>query len=452
MTTRSLGAVPKPLNSDDSGAAIYQALSQLEQSQWWPIEKMQANQFVELARLLQHARQHSSYYGDILSGIDIATLNPKSYLKLPLLTRDTLQRENLTLDCRVLPAGHGSKKETRSSGSTGTPVTVRNSGLDTLMWNALLMREHLWHARDAGLDTAAIRWHTDPVGMAPEGIEYSTWGEPIDQFFNSGRSYYLNSASAVTEQAHWLLRHPASYLITHPSNLLALLIYDEQHDAGVSLFNGLKQIRTVGETVSEELRERVAALNGTRLIDFYSTQEIGYLALQCPEGDHYHIQSEHVYLEVLREDGEACEIGEMGRIVITALRNYATPLIRYEIGDFGILGPPCRCGRGLPVLKRVTGRVRNMMKLLDGSLKWPNFGFGKFIHIAPIRQFQIVQTSLRQLEFRMLVDQPLSSMQQQQLKQTLRSHLGEYFVIQLQECDSLKRAASGKFEDFICAC
>ena len=88
----------------------------------------------------------------------------------------------------------------------------------------------------------------------------------------------------------------------------------------------------------------------------YTCQEAGYLALQCPDYPHFHVQSENVLLEVVDDVGQPCGPGEVGRVLITSLNNFATPLIRYELGDYAEVGAPCPCGRGLPVLKRIMGR------------------------------------------------------------------------------------------------
>ena len=77
-------------------------------------------------------------------------------------------------------------------------------------------------------------------------------------------------------------------------------------------------------------------------------------------------------------------------------------MIRYELGDMAVMGAPCACGRGLPVLDKILGRVRNMVILPDGSTHWPYFGFSEFIQVADIRQFQIVQHDLEDVEFKLV--------------------------------------------------
>src|SRR3546814_12503103 len=76
------------------------------------------------------------------------------------------------------------------------------------------------------------------------------------------------------------------------------------------------------------------------------------------------------------------------------------PLLRYEIGDFATVGAASPCGRGLPVLDRILGRVRNMLVTPDGQRIWPAFGTQTLVKVAPIRQYQFVQLDRTTIEAR----------------------------------------------------
>jgi phenylacetate-CoA ligase len=100
---------------------------------------------------------------------------------------------------------------------------------------------------------------------------------------------------------------------------------------------------------------------------------------------------------------------EIGRVVVTSLYNYAMPLIRYEIGDLAEAGSDrARCRRGLPSLRRILGRYRNLFRFRDGTTVWPQqMGLGKFI---AHKQFQVVQTNHDHIEIRYVpapTDQPI---------------------------------------------
>jgi phenylacetate-CoA ligase len=63
-----------------------------------------------------------------------------------------------------------------------------------------------------------------------------------------------------------------------------------------------------------------------------------------------------IYAEILDDADRPCAPGEVGRVVVSTLHNYAMPLFRYDLGDLAEVGPPCECGRTLPVLNRIVGR------------------------------------------------------------------------------------------------
>ena len=182
--------------------------------------------------------------------------------------------------------------------------------------------------------------------------------------------------------------------------------------------------------------------------DSYSSEEAGYIALQCPLGA-YHVQAENVLVEILDENGNACAPGEIGRVVITTLHNFAMPLIRYAIGDYARAGRPCACGRGLPVLQQILGRQRNMIRLPDGSQHWPSFPEDKGVSIEPVRQIQVVQKKLDEILLRVVSPRPLSSVEAAKLIEAFRDTLGFPYRIAIERVESIPRGRNFKFEDFV---
>jgi phenylacetate-CoA ligase len=137
--------------------------------------------------------------------------------------------------------------------------------------------------------------------------------------------------------------------------------------------------------------------------------------------------------------------------VITDLMNYANPLIRYDIGDYAIPGPSCPCGRTLPTLKTILGRERNLMRLPGGEKCWPLVGFHRFEEVAPIQQYQFIQHTLEDIEFKTVTRRELSPEQQAALIDIAQAALGPSFRISItQSRTPLKNPANGKFEEFVC--
>jgi phenylacetate-CoA ligase len=407
---------------------------------------LQQAQFRQLKNLLDYAAAHSPFYRQRLAGFDTGRLSTDSFRCIPLLTRAELQAHGRQLDCLTVPDDHLPMREIKTSGSTAQPVEVRDTAIGSLLWSAITLRDHHWHGRDFSASLAAIRWRSDDRAMAPEGLRQADWGAPVNLLHATGPGYFLNIASDVKAQLGWWLAVDPVYLLTHPSNLRALLNLLAESAARPA---NLRQLRCVGEVVSDALRHQVKSLLGVPLIDMYTCQELGYMALQCPQHSHYHVQSEHVILEVLRDDGSPCGPGDTGRVVVTSLHNFATPLIRYAIGDYAVPGGPCPCGRGLPVLRSIVGRSRNMVRRPDGSLIWPNIGFGEFSRVAPIRQFQVVQHSLQDIELRLVSAVALTVEQEARIGAILARHLGSGFKVRISYHEQIPRSAGGKYEDVL---
>jgi phenylacetate-CoA ligase len=174
------------------------------------------------------------------------------------------------------------------------------------------------------------------------------------------------------------------------------------------------------------------------------------IAVQCPEQPHhYHVQSENVLVEVIDDDGNPCAIGETGRVLVTDLHNFAMPFIRYEIGDLAQFGPPCACGRGLPVLQRIFGRVRNMLYLESGEQLFPDIAALHLHEIGPLQQYQMIQKSYGEIEMRLILSRPFKDGEETRMRAMILSALGQSFDLSLVPVDEIPRHSSGKFEDFI---
>jgi phenylacetate-CoA ligase len=222
------------------------------------------------------------------------------------------------------------------------------------------------------------------------------------------------------------------------------------HQAGITR-SRLREVRTVSGTVTPALRERCQQVLGVPLTDLYSAQEVGVIALQCPDSGLLHVQSEHVLVEVLDARGQPCREGEIGQVVVTDLHNFAMPLIRYALRDWAEVGPPCSCGRGLPTLRRVVGRTRNMATSPEGKPFWPVLETGRMLEAIPhLRQYQFEQTAVNAITVRLVCAPAPSPEQLQKLQATLEQMLGHAYRWTWQLRDTpLPLSAGGKFEEFI---
>lgn len=418
---------------------------QLEQSQWWPPEVLREQQLRQLAKTLEHACDTIPFYRErfLACGLDPKSAHwPDDFSKLPLLSRADVQAAAGALLSTRPPPEHGAVSEGQTSGSTGRPIRFFSTKITQFFWRVFTLREHLWHQRDFMGKLAAIRHFKGEVGAGTQ----SGWGPSTDVAFDTGPSVMLKIESDTGQQMAWLQEQNPDYLLSFPSNIEALARLCLER--GVR-FGKLREVRAVGEVVTPALHRLCSEAWGVRLVDVYSAQEVGYIALQCPVAEHYHIQSEGLLVEVLDAQGGHCKPGEIGRVVITTLHNMAMPLIRYEIGDFAEVGEACPCGRGLPVLKQVRGRVRNMLTLPSGAKRWPLMGINRAHPAAKsIKQYQFIQRSLDTIEARLVTAWSLSREEEEALRALLQSKLGFEFKINFVYCEDIPRSAGGKFEEF----
>ena len=450
MTIRSsIEGLGWPAVPDHRGAGVLAILFQLEQSQWWPEEKIKAQQFAQLERLLAHAHATVPFYQDRLGPGLSPGLDADGWAQLPLLDRTAIQEAGEGLESLLLPPSHGQTLDIFTSGSTGKPIRVVRTQAWELYWSGFTIRDHLWHRRDFAGKLATIRESGEGKASYPKGTTSPYWGRSSAAIFKTGPSVGLNITTPIELQAEWLAREDPDYLLTHPSIVERLARHCLTE--GITLQN-LRQVETISEILRPATRALCREAWGVPVVDIYSAREAGYIALQCPDHDHYHIQSEGIFVEVLDAAGNSCQPGEVGQVVVTPLHNFAMPLIRYHIGDYAEVGAPCPCGRGLPVLKHILGRKQNMLVLPDGRERWPLLSSGDIeglCGIVPIQQYQFAQTAPDAIELRLVVSRAIAAEEQARLRTWVQDKFGYAFEVHVKRLETLPRTAAGKFDDFV---
>ena len=432
-----------------AGARRLALLHQFAQSEWWPAERIARHQFRQLARLLDHAYRSIPFYRARLAAVGYRPgqeITSEFWSSIPVLGRREVQELGAEIICRELPRGHGRSAIDSTSGSTSMPLKVAKTEVTQLIWEAMTLREALWHGRDFGSKLAAIRRDYSGRAAAPAGSELPSWMSPIADVLPTGPGAMLDNLTTAAQQADWLLREEPDYLVTFPSIVQELARFLRQSGCKP---RRLKSINTWGEVVSPALRAACREAFGVGVVDMYSAVETGYLALQCPLHEHYHVPSEVVLVELLDETGRPCRPGEIGSVVATPLHNYAMPLIRYAIGDYASSGGPCACGRGLPVLREIHGRTRDLLVLPSGERRYAWVGIKTFADVPDVIQFQVVQKTLYDLEVRLVTRRPFGPDQEEDVRGRLRKTLGPHFTIAFSYHEAIPRASSGKYFEFI---
>lgn len=440
----SIESIEWPRVHTGMAAVTIALLAELEKTQWMRPEHIEAAQLHQARLLLRHHVDRNPWFA---ARIAAAGLTPdmitstEAFRRIPMLKRGDIQRAGDAFYATEVPKSHEPIMEIKTSGSTGEPVVVRKTNVNALFWGVHAIRDHHWAKRDQRGKISSIRADIFTYAESP------SWGMPMSMITRTGPAQGMPASMDIAEQLRRVREFKPSILLIYPNNLNAFL---DEWEAGWDM-DYIKHIKTIGETVSPELRARTKAITGLSIEDNYSSNEMGCMAIQCPDHNHYHIMSETVILEILDDDGNPCKPGETGRVVVTDLHNFISPLIRYDIGDFAVPGEPCTCGRGLPVLQRVVGREHSIIKRPDGTRGWPIFYGAKMNGIAPVRQYQFIQHTINDIEFRCYTDDPLTPEQESGLIALVQEALGHPFNINLiQYRERLPTTKVGKFQEFIC--
>jgi len=423
-------------------------LAGLRDSERWHPDRLAAGQRVQLSALLQWAVTNVPYYKrskQFQVAVSAMQRAPGSFWNiwrtLPVLSKSVLREKGAQLCAASVPESHMPLRKNLTSGSTGIPVEVRSTARTHEIWQAQILREHLWQGRDFSKRFGSIRY-LDRDNRDPGGGVMASWGPPAARLYNTGASGFIHVSHPIDVLAAWLRQFNPHYLMSYPSVVAAIM------DEMPSKPPALEQVACFAEPVSQDLAVRLRNQWNVRLSENYSANETGYIAIRCAEGGALHIQSESVLVEIIEQGGALCEEGQSGRVIITPLHNLEMPLIRYDIGDYATVGQPCRCGRGLPVISKVLGRVRNLARTPEGRKFWP-VDLSRLREIPAVQQFQYVQTTNDTIQLRLVLSRPLIQDEPQRVSDLARKALGYPFNVEVVSVPHIERGPSGKFEEFL---
>ena len=203
-------------------------------------------------------------------------------------------------------------------------------------------------------------------------------------------------------------------------------------------------IITSAEVLTDDDRTLIESIFKSKIYNRYGCREFSVLASECAHGN-MHINDECYHLEFVRSDGSQCEYGEEGEILVTDLLNTAMPMIRYQIGDTGILlDTKCPCGRNLSVMKIETGRITDFLVTPTGK-KVSGVAIATFIitNIDGIGQVQFHQKEKQSVEIKLVKNDKFNEQTLGSLEENTRYWMDDINV-KIDIVDEIKRSASGK--------
>ncbi|HYT33228.1 MAG TPA: hypothetical protein VEO37_11580 [Thermoanaerobaculia bacterium] len=388
-----------------------------------------------LGKVLAAAALHVPYYSSTWTDSEKAAARAGRVQDLPLLGKDAIRSDPeafLRSDVRpwLRPAFH-------TSGSTGTPVRT--------IWTVGEIRDSMAVREVRSAGWAGVSFQQPRATFSGRLIEPEPESDgPFYRFNAIERQVYLSAFHLRPQTAplyvRALARHRIEWLTGYAVSyyLLARFMLDQ----GLRT-PGLKAVVTTSEKVTPAMRKTMEAAYGCPVYEEYSNVENSLFASECRE-HRLHVSPDVGLVEILRPDGTPSEPGETGELVSTTLLRWYQPLIRYRLGDVGRWdSEPCPCGRPLPVLKEVVGRVEDVVVGPDGR-QLVRF-HGVFIDQPHVREGQIIQEALDRIRVRIVPDGAFGPVDREETIQRVRQRLGPRVEIVVETVEEIPRSAAGKF-------
>lgn len=407
----------------------------LMRSQWWSAEEIEQYQAKKLQKLVLHANSNVAYYRNLFKehGLEPHKVGSIADLsKLPLLTKeiiktnfpDNIVAQNISRKKMILGG---------SSGSTGQPLQYYKTKESLGMLRAANLRGWYWTGFRLG----------DPymkIATMPRNSLY----KKAQDWLN--RSFYVHSRSVSEADIVSILQTLKSKKIQtlrgYPGTLYLVASYAEEHP---ELRVPLKTIVTTSEPLYPHLREKIEAVFGCKIFDSYGA-EGAPIIFECPSHECYHVSPEIAIVEYIPSEADP----NMYKLIYTDLCNYATPFIRYDIGDFAIPADrPCGCGRNMPAIKALYGRDTDVLVTPSGKYITFYFFAGYFEHKKYLDFFQLKQVSSCDFVLYIVPNQYFNEKELPQIKQDLLEVLGDDVVLTIELVEDIPLTSSGKRRFFI---
>ncbi|RBP25685.1 phenylacetate-CoA ligase [Marinobacter pelagius] len=416
----------------------------LEEQQWWPADRLRMLQWERLQKLLAHAAEHSPFYRDIFDKHAITPASIQSeddLLSIPITTKSDI-RNNLE---RFISDQFDRNKlvSAKTGGSTGFSLQLYFDEACQERRNAAQLMADRWAGWDLGIKKAAI-WGNPPV---PSTMKQKLRHHLLDRTIYLD-TMNLNETSMGDFVKRWRTEQPGA-IFGHAHSIYIFARYLRDHE--------IKDLRPRGIVATSMMlldheRKAIEQVFNCPVTNRYGCEEVGLIACECEEHRGMHLNLPHLFVEFLDRDNKPVKPGEPGKIVVTDLNNFAMPLIRYRVEDVGsFTDEPCACGRGLPILQRLEGRVADFLKLPDGGQVAGISLIERTLTKVPgIKQMQLVQEDLTSLKINRVKGSDHKPNTDRALISELQEVFGDSVSITIHDVSEIPQESSGKYRFAIC--
>jgi len=399
-------------------------VAEMKRNQWKNQKALDRIQEEKLGKLLSYARENIPYYRKNLpeqaGGLD----------SIPILNKQTVREHG---DALMNPKrGGGRLLHKKTSGSTGRPLDLYFNYHDCIYGNAL--RHHILSECGFNRFGRLVNLTTDRIMPPFQGLLY--------------RVAYIPISEDEQKALETLKRLKPDITLSHPSQAVILARLNAESDKPLSI----RSMVMLSEQLSDQARAEIAKSFSSDVRNWYGARESWGIAFECEEGG-MHICSDSVIMEILDGEGHPVKPGQEGDVILTSLWNRTMPFIRYKVGDRAALGGTCKCGRGLPVLKKLAGRDDDFVVLPSGrirSLRSLNITRTFALHEKTLA-FMLVEENEELFIVKYVPHgQGLSEKDKEQIAGRIKEGcLGEEVTVEFEEASSIPKSATGKLQKFI---
>jgi len=419
------------------GRKTLKYLRELEHNQWLNTKEIEELQWIELKKLLKHAYENVPFYAktfDEHGVIPDSIKYPDDFRKIPIIDKSIIKS-----NWSEMIAGNIPNILTKSTGgSTGEPLHFGYTR-DSYQWRmAVKIRGYSWAGYKDG-DKVAFLWGVpvgkiSPISALKSGLHHKIQNA---KYFNIFNLTPKTMKAYLEEMRIYKPKHIVAY------GLGMYYFAKFINDNGWSAFP-VKSIILGAEKVQKDQIEVIESVFNCPVFDSYGCREFMLIASQCEHRQGMHISSDNLYVETIKNNFQA-PYGEIGEVVITDLHNYGMPFIRYKNGDLAVRGHEnCPCGRGLPLITNVEGRITDMIVAAHGKIITGLFFPHLMKEFHEVDRFQVIQEDRENLIIKIVPKDGNSNVRMETMRREIQKVLGQGMQIDFQLVREIPLTPSGK--------
>lgn len=438
LRTRLISDLVFPLQERLKKHTTLRVRREMEASQYWPLEQLEAMRVERLRGLLAHAGQHVTYYRNLFDRLGFkpeSVTGTNDLQRLPFLTKVEIRAHTEAMKSDTAQG----LARFNTGGSSGEPLVF------------FIGKERVSH--DVAAKWRATRWWGVDIGD-PEIV---LWGSPIELTSQDRLRHWRDalmrtrllpafemSAERVAGFIDEIRRTRPAMLFGYPSAFAHIARHAETHKIRMDNL-GIRVAFVTSERLYDHQRELIERIFNCPVANGYGGRDAGFIAHQCPSGG-MHLTHEDVIIEIVDAQGRVLPHGESGEIVVTHLATRDFPFIRYRTGDIAALDDqPCVCGRTLPLLKELQGRSTDFLVAQDGTVMHGLSLIYIVRDLAGVKQFKIVQESRDHTDILLVTDERFDPANLAAIERSAKARLGSEVTIAVRQVSEIPPEKSGKY-------